>query len=69
MRLLKPLIVKNKKELVDILKTLLPLGSNLGFSGTDLPDKKWLYDTIHSLKPDHEMFNGESISSEIVINR
>jgi hypothetical protein len=56
MRLTRPLISKTKKQLVEILKGLLPLGKHLGFISDQLPDKRWLLNMIHSLRPDHDIF-------------
>jgi len=76
MRLLKPLIPKKKGELHQILMKLIPLNTELGFDFQRLPDKKWLLDMIHSLKPDHEIFVGHqadknafSISRKIPLGR
>ena len=37
----------------------------LGFIGTELPEKEWLVNVLHTLKPDHRFF----MSPEIVIKR
>lgn len=50
--------VKTKSSLIDTLAELIPKGKELGFDKVNTPDKKWLIDAIHSLKPDHHLFDG-----------
>jgi len=49
-----PMQKKTRAELVDILSSLS--SKPLGFDADHAPNKEWLLNCIHSLRPNHEIF-------------